>query len=68
MSKIITGVLFFTILSSTLADVGIAPTVVGGNDARPGQFPYMVSIQNAAIRGRLNNFFKKFILKKYIEN
>jgi len=56
MSKIITGILFSTILSSAFADVGIVPTVVGGSDARPGQFPYMVSIQNAAIRGRLDNY------------
>ena len=42
----------YLIFASASADVEISPTIVGGNDASPGQFPHMVSIQNAAIRGR----------------
>ncbi|XP_070501763.1 chymotrypsin-1-like [Chironomus tepperi] len=51
MLKILVLVNLAILCTAAPTDVKISPTVVGGNDASPGQFPYMVSIQTAGFRG-----------------
>ncbi|KAL7011868.1 hypothetical protein ACKWTF_014498 [Chironomus riparius] len=51
MFKFVLLIQLIAFLGTASADVEVAPQIVGGNDARPGQFPYMVSIQTAGYRG-----------------
>lgn len=52
MSEKLIFLFLISIFAISSANVEISPTIVGGRDARPGQFPYMVSIQARGFRGR----------------